>query len=121
MADALASFCEFFLECSKDQINFMGGMLKLEGLRERLEAFAQGLASTKRISKGAAHILGALLVQGEVPRGQVSQIYPVRQRRATQIIRELLDQKMVRSVTPYAPLRLNINAEMAAFLFPGLT
>ena len=60
-----------------------------------------------------------LLLQGEVPRAQVLKIGGVKQRRATPIIKELLDAKLVRSETAYGALRLSISADMAAVLFPN--
>ena len=65
-------------------------------------------------------MLSRLLLQGEIPRGQVLEICGVKQRRATVIIKELLDAKVTRAETAYGPLRLNITAEMAAVLFPEL-
>ncbi|MBI4056249.1 MAG: Fic family protein [Elusimicrobia bacterium] len=116
----LIKFCTFFLRCCHDQIHFMGGMLKLEELEHRYRRYMENLAAEKRLSKAGAKVMQRLLLQGEVPRAQVLDIGDVKQRRATQIIKELLDAKITRSETVYGPLRLNISADMAAVLFPDL-
>ena len=72
------------------------------------------------MSKAGARVMGQLLLQGEIPRAQVQDISDVKQRRATDIIKELFDAKVVRSESAYGALRLNITTEMSAVLFPGL-
>jgi len=116
----LIKFCAYFLECCKDQIQYMSGMLELSELEVRYRRFIDGLAKEKRLSKSGAEVAGKLILQGEIPRAQVLGICSVKQRRATQIVKELLEAKIMRSETPYGALRLNISADMAAILFPGL-
>lgn len=116
----LLKFCAFFLRCCDDQIHFMDGMLKLNELERRYRRFVEGLAGEKQLSKSGAKVMERLLLQGGVPRGQVSGICGVKQRRATQVVKELLEAGITRSETAYGPLRLNITAEMAAALFPKL-
>jgi Fic family protein len=117
----LIGFCAFFLNSCEDQIRYMDGLLKLEGFQRRYKRYLDLLIKEKRLSKTGAKVMGRLLLQGEIPRGEVLDIAHVKQRRATQIIKELLDLLIVRSETIYGPLRLNITTEMAATLFPDLT
>jgi Fic family protein len=117
----LLKFCTFFLHCCDDQIRFMGSMLQLNELERRYKRFVDRLVTEKQLSKAGAKVMGHLLLQGEIARGQVRNICDVKQRRATQIIKELLDVRMVHSKNTYGPLRLNISADMAAALFPELT
>ncbi|MBI4347985.1 MAG: Fic family protein [Elusimicrobia bacterium] len=116
----LIEFCTFFLRCCKDQIQFMDGVLQLGELERRYQRFIGALETEKAISKAGGKLMRRLLPQGAMPRAQVLEICGVKQRRATQIIRELLDAQVVRSETPYGPLRLNITADMSAALFPSL-
>ncbi len=116
----LIEFCTYFLRCCDDQIQFMGSVLKLSELERRYNRFIGSLESEKDISKAAGKVMQRLLLQGEVPRAQVLEICGVKQRRATQIIKELLDVGITRSETTYGPLRLNITADMSAALFPTL-
>lgn len=116
----LIKFCAFFLGCCQDQIRYMDGQLKLDGLERRYRRFLDGLVKEKQLSKACAKVAERLLLQGEIPRAQVLEICAVKQRRATQIVKELLDAKITRSETAYGALRLNISADMAAVLFPEL-
>ncbi|MBI4051493.1 MAG: Fic family protein [Elusimicrobia bacterium] len=116
----LVKFCLFFLECCADQIRYMGKMLELEELEHRYKRYMDGLREEKGLSKAAAKVMERLLAEGEVPRSEVLDICHVKQRRATYIIKELFDAKMVYSKTAYGPLRLHILVDMAAVLFPEL-
>jgi Fic family protein len=116
----LTAFCIYFLRCCEDQIAFMNEMLQLGELSRRYHRFVDALVSEKKISKAGAKVMARLLFQGEIPRGQVLEIGGVKQRRGTQIVKELLDALVVRSETAYGPLRLNISSDMAAVLFPQL-
>lgn len=116
----LIEFCTFFLRCCEDQIQFMDGVLKLTELERRYNRFIGSLEAEKKISKSAGKVMQRLLLQGKIPRGQVLEICGVKQRRATQIIKELLEERIARSEMTYGPLRLNITADMSAALFPTL-
>jgi len=116
----LLAFCLYFLRCCEDQIGFMNEMLQLHELERRYKRFVDGLAGEKRLSKAGAKVMERVLLQGEIPRGRILEICGVKQRRATQIAKELLDAKIARSESAYGPLRLVISADMAAALFPQL-
>lgn len=116
----LVRFCVFFLRCCEDQIRYMDGLLKLEEFGPRYRRYVDGLVREKTLSKTADRVMERLLPLGEIPRSDVMDICGVKQRRATQIIKELLAAKVARSETAYGPLRLNISVDMAVVLFPAL-
>lgn len=116
----LVKFCAFFLQCCQDQIQYMDAMLKLNEFERRYKRFIDRLVEEKQLSKAEAKVAERLLYQGEIRRAQVLDICDVKQRRATQIVKRLLDAKITRSETAYGALRLNISADMASVLFPGL-
>ena len=118
--EALVEFCGYFLRCCLEQIRFMDAALKLTELDRRYQRYVESLLREKTISKSGAKVLARLLTQGSVPRAEVSELCAVKQRRASVIIREMLEAKAVRSETAYGALRLNITADMAAVLFPEL-
>lgn len=118
--EALAEFCAFFLRSCLEQIRYMDESLRLGELDRRYRRFVDGLLREKAISKSGVKVLSRLLTQGEVPRAEVPSLCGVKQRRASVVIKELLEAKAVRSETAYGALRLNITADMAATLFPGL-
>ncbi|MDE1977609.1 MAG: Fic family protein [Elusimicrobia bacterium] len=116
----LIEFCAYFLRCCEDQIRFMESRLQLTELKRRYQRFISGLTDEKQLSKAGAKVMEQLLFQGEIARGQVPEICGVKQRRATQIVKELLNAKIARSRTAYGALRLNIDSDMASVLFPKL-
>ena len=116
----LLEFCAYFLRCCEDQIAYMNGMLELHDLGRRYNRYIGGLVSDKQVSKAGAKVMERVLLLGEVPRGEVAGICGVKKRRVTQIVKELLDEKLTRSESAYGPLRLSISADMAAVLFPQL-
>jgi len=118
--EGLTRFCAFFLTCCLDQILFMNQMLKLEDLERRYMGFVGGLSNEKRVSKAGRKVMERLFARGNIARSEIISVCGVKRRRATQIIRELLDGKLVRSETPYGDLKLNLSVDMAAVLFPGL-
>lgn len=117
----LIAFCTFFLSCCEDQIRYMDSLLKLEAFQRRYRRYLDLLVKEKRLSKSGAKVMARLLLPGEIPRSEVLEIAHVKQRRATQIIKELLDLPIAHSETTYGPLRLKITEEMARALFPNLT
>ncbi|MBI2386722.1 MAG: Fic family protein [Elusimicrobia bacterium] len=118
--EALADFCDFFLRACLEQIRYMDSALTLTELERRYRRYVDGLLGEKLVSRSGAKVLARLLTQGEVPRGEVAAICAVKTRRASIIIKELLDARAVRSETAYGALRLNITVDMAAALFPDL-
>lgn len=116
----LVEFCSFFLRACLEQIRYMDSALTLADLERRYRRHVDGLVREKAVSKSGAKVLARLLTQGEVSRSEVPSMCGVKTRRASLIIKELLDARAARSETAYGALRLNITADMAAVLFPGL-
>ena len=77
--EGLISFCRFFLEVCLDQVDYMGGLLRLEELLERIQRYVElrssgmipGLAREKYLRVEAARMLQEVLVKGEAARGAV--------------------------------------------------
>ncbi|MFC1522964.1 Fic family protein [Elusimicrobiota bacterium] len=118
--EGLTKFCAFFLESCKDQINYMDGVLSSVEFGRRYSRYIKSLMDEKQVSKSSAKVMERLLLQGEIKRSSVPDICRVKQRRASQIITEILKAGIVRSETPYGPLKLNISVDMANVLFPAL-
>lgn len=117
----LAAFCEYFLASCLDQIAYMESVLELTDLRQRFERFLTIVTGEKKISKNAAHVLRTIITAGEVRRHDVPRLCDVKERRASQIISEIIASQMAASDTAYGPLRLHITTDMSAVLFPRLT
>lgn len=116
----LLAFCEYFLSACAEQIDFMAALLRPEELAVRYRRHLAFLRDEGRLSASASLVMSRLLLAGEVPRGEIPVICSVKKRRASQIARELTASGLARSATPYGPLRLNLNSDLAAALFPRL-
>ncbi len=117
----LVAFCKFFLNGCLDQIRFMKQSLSLNNfLKPKFKIFLLTKVQSGEVSKSVAEVLENIVATGEIARGDVKKICKVKQRRATEIVKELLDSGLASSPSAYGPLRLKFTSEMIPFLFPGL-
>jgi Fic family protein len=116
----LRSFCQFFLETALDQIEFMGSLLELPKLTQRVTAYAELRATLGELPTLAASILREALLRGEVPRGEMTRITGKPERSARRILEQLLKEELLVSATPKGPVRLHFPAKVAPYYFPRL-
>lgn len=123
---ALSDFCRFFLDTCLDQVTYMGGLLELDHLVDRVQSY--GRARVAGVITGAgdgfredsALLLEHLVLRGSIPRGEVRRLLRLEERTARRVVRLLTGEGFVDSATTRAPLRLRIPAHAAPYLFPGL-
>jgi hypothetical protein len=65
-------------------------------------------------------MLKALLIQGEIPRGDVQEIIGKKKTYTSGLIAELLNRYYLTSDGARKPIRLNLNAHFSNHLFPEL-
>ena len=118
--EGLIAFCEYFLACCLDQIKYTAGLLALEGLETRFKRILRISVDEGTLSAGSCEVMERLFYQGEIVRGDVQKICHVKERRASTIIRELLETEFAHSPSAHGPLRLKISPETATYLFPDL-
>ncbi len=116
----LVTFCKYFLRACVDQLQFMESILELHYLERRFKQYLAIQRSQKAMSKQAVTVLEALLFRGEIERGDVQSICKVQRRRATGIINELLDNRLVSSSSAHGSLRLSFTSDVTLHLFPKL-
>lgn len=116
----LVLFCKYFLRECVDQIEFMRSLLDLHNFEARFKKHLALLQSQKIISAKSVLVLQELFYKGEIERGEVQRICGVERRRATEIIKNLLDQSLVHSDSPHGKIMLFISDETASQLFPKL-
>lgn len=116
----LVLFCKYFLGECIDQLKFMDSILELHHFDKRFKQFLFMIRSNNIISKKSALVLQDLFYKGEIGRGDVQKICGVKRRRATKIIKELLDNQLVCSDSPHGRLKLYFTYESARYLFPKL-
>lgn len=126
-AEALARFVRFFLEVCLDQVAFMRSALRPERLGDRLGAYARLRAEGVIEGPGGAQlrpeagaILRAVLLRGELPRGEALGATGLPERTARVVLAALLAEGLLVSGTPKGPVRLAFPSRVAPYCFPGL-
>jgi Fic family protein len=121
----LNSFCEFMLEVSIDQVEFMENILDLENLDKRIRGFAKKAADGLAPEIDAIHpetgrLLTELMYRGEIARGEVSEFFSVGDRQVRKIVKSLEENELVSSETPRGPVRLSFPEAVVRDYFPDL-
>jgi fido (protein-threonine AMPylation protein) len=124
--EALEKFVRFFLEVCLDQVRYMGSVLALDGLGDRLEGyarlrseeFASGPAGKFRPEAG--RLLRFVLVAGEIRRGEAGPAAGVHPKYGSEIVRALLKDGLLWSPSERGPLRLRVPAHAVRYLLPEL-
>jgi Fic family protein len=116
----LGEFCQFFLGTATDQVEFMQGLLALEGMLNRIVGYGERRESAKELPGGSALILREIFLRGEIARGDVPRIIGASPRTAQKVTGELLAQRLVTSGSPKGPLRLGFPSDAAGHYFPNL-
>ncbi len=125
----LVRFCRFFLATCLDQIDFMHGLLQLDGLLDRLSGYVS-MRGTKLIpgprpegqtlKPEAAYMLQEVLLRGEMSRGEIIRASGMAERTGRMLLRQLLDEELLLSDSPKGSVRLNFSTHLAGHLFPDL-
>ena len=127
--ETLVAFCRFFLETCLDQVNFMGGLLRLDGLLERIGGYVAmrgarlipGPAPDSPVLKPeATRMLQEVLLRGELGRGDIIRAAGMAERTGRMLLGQLLDEKILLSDTPKGAVRLSLPTHVAGSLFPDL-
>lgn len=124
----LRDFCAFFLGVCLDQAEYMSEMLRLEKLAERIQGYVdlrvRSLApapdDVEKLDATAVSVLHAVLLHGELRRGEAGQDSGFAERKASLVIRQLVSEGLLRSDTPKCPVRLGFPAHVTPYLFPDL-
>ena len=125
----LVAFCRFFLSTCIDQIDFMDGLLKLDGLLERIKGYvslreakliAAPTQGEQSLKPEAAYMLQEVLLRGEIGRGEIVRVSGMAERTGRMLLGQLLDEGLLVSGTPKGAVRLGLPVHVAGFLLPNL-
>jgi Fic family protein len=116
----LGEFCRFFLSMATDQVEFMGELLFLDGMLNRIAGYAERRESAKELPRGSSLVLREVFLRGEVARGEMARVIGASPRTAQKVTGELLAQRLVTSGSPKGPLHLGFSADAAGDYFPNL-
>jgi Fic family protein len=116
----LGEFCQFFLGTAANQVEFMEGLLSLDGMLNRIAGYAGRKEAAKALPKGSGLLLKESFLCGEIARGDVARIIGASPRTAQKVTGKLLSERLVTSNSPKGPLRLGFPADAAGEYFPNL-
>ena len=116
----LINFCKFFFDVCIDQVTFMRSLLKPEELARRISLFARDEIDAGRLPKGSTEILVESLHKGEIERGQIGKLTGYKERRARQILSDLIQRNLLVPTGPKKPVRLGFPLEVVGRWLPSL-
>ena len=126
--EGMICFCRFFLEVCLDQVEYMGDLLRLEELVERIRRYVElrssgmipGPAGEKRLRVESARMLQEILVKGEAARGSVIAASGLKERTGRSLLGQLIAEGLLVSDTPKGDVRLGFSIHAAGWFFPDL-
>ena len=117
----LTDFCQYFLETILDQVNFMGDLLNLEDLRNRIEKYFN--FELPRLGKDAGRlgkIVSMLAIEGQFPRSRVQEIIGKGETLSRKLIKTGLQEGVFESPSEKGPLVIAFPEKVLESYFPRL-
>lgn len=127
--EGLIHFCRFFLEVCLDQVEYMGELLKLEELIQRIRHYVDlrnrgmvpGPTGEKQpLRPEASGMLQEVLIHGVSARGDVIHASGLKERTGRSLLGMLLEEGLLVSDTPKGEVRLGFPIHAAGWFFPDL-
>jgi Fic family protein len=126
--EGLIYFCRFFLNVCLDQMEYMGSLLRLEELVERIKRYVElrgsgmitGPANQQGLRSESARMLQEVLVKGETARGAVIAASGLKERTGRTLLGQLIGEGLLVSDTPKGNVRLGFPIHAAGWFFPDL-
>ena len=126
--EGLIRFCSFFLEVCLDQVEYMGSLLQLDKLVERVRSYVQLRCTSiipnppggNNLRPEAARMLQDVLLWGEVPRGRLIEASGLKERTGRSLLAQLVDEHLLVSDSPKGEVRIGLPIHAASWFFPEL-
>jgi Fic family protein len=118
-------FCEFFLDQCVDQVAYMRSVLNIDGYKQRVDFLVQqasvgALPDVPPLDSGAAEVLKALFIEGQMRRSEASRRTGYQERKGRQVIGQLLQAGLAVSPNQRGPLRPAFPSTYLEYLFPKM-
>lgn len=122
----LIRFCGFMLTTAIDQVEYMEGLLGLNGMSDRIRAYvedrqkflvAEGLPTLR---SEAYYLLERAFIQGEVPRSEVTELTGLKEVTARRLVKQLKDEGLLTETSSRSPLRWAIPDHAERYFFRDL-
>ena len=121
---ALTHFVDYMLDISLDQVQFMGGCLKMDKLSQRIENYIilsrSGMFGIQPLPKYAEGVFKHLLLYGSSQKGTITSALGISERTGTTLFRELSNAGVITSDSVKGPISLRFTMHMASYIFPDL-
>ncbi len=117
---ALLEFCHFFFESCVDQVTFMEELLNPSELGRRIKLYARDEIDAGRLPKGSTEVLIEAFTFGHVERGKIQELTGYKDRRARQILVELVQKDLLVSTGARKPVRLGFPLDVVGRWLPTL-
>ncbi|RLA52228.1 MAG: Fic family protein [Gammaproteobacteria bacterium] len=122
----LLSFCDYMLDTALAQVAYMGGLLKVNELRKRINAYVQARNDYRVVGMGdtlkpaAALVLYSAFVNGELERAQALELCAMPVRSARRLLSQLKAEGLLSETSSKSPLRWEIPEHAEPWYFPEL-
>lgn len=113
---ALTEFIIWFLKVCLDQIEFMDGLFEFDTLGKRLKLYVE----QRNFKPEAFYILEAVLLRGELARGEAERVSNLKVRTARDVLSALVSDGILASETPKSAVFLQFPIATVETLFPKL-
>lgn len=127
--EGLIRFCRFFLDVCLDQVDYMGSMLRLEELVQRIKHYIDlrdkgmipGPSGEKQpLRIEASRMLQEVLVHGVSTRGDIILASGLKERTGRNLLAALLEEGLLVSDTPKGEVKLGFPIHASGWYFPEL-
>jgi len=123
---ALINFCEFMLDTSLDQINYINDLLQLEQMHSRISSYVQArndgrVKGVAKIKEVAALILYNAFVHGKLERKMAFELCGMPDRTARKLLAQLKEDGLLSETSSRSPFYWQIPEHAEPWYFPQLT
>ena len=127
--EGLVNFCRFFFAVCLDQIDFMAGLLQLDGIIDRIKGYVNmrnsllipdPQSNLQPLKPEAAYMLQEAFLRGHIARGEIIRVSGLAERTGRILLGQLLAEKLLVSDSPKGAVRIGIPTPAAAYLFPDI-
>jgi Fic family protein len=127
--EGLVNFCHFFFDICLDQIDFMAGLLQLDGIIDRIKGYVNlrhrllipdSPLHLPPLKPQAAYMLQEAFLRGHIARGEILRVSGLAERTGRILLGQLLTEGLLVSDSPKGAVRIGMPTTVAAYLFPDI-
>lgn len=119
----LVAFCSYFLRTAIDQVTFMHSSFQLDGVLQRLNAYVDHMAASKRMHTSARYLLEAVFLRGTITRQDAERLTATSHKTLKKITDQLVSLGLLKEEKREGlPLLFHASYPLRSspWVFPGL-